>query len=203
MTVAAQSPPDMTAAPRAAGSRGGPEAVFRAVANPATYAALRGYLVRQCRDTHLAEDLVQDVMVRAIEHARDFRGDGSVDGWLKAIARTTFLMAVRDRRESPAHEVDEEEPSAEDQAMERMSRSEAVQALGSLPEPDRELIDLYYGFGFSLHRIATLMATTECAVKCRLYRLRRRVAASAPVAQLRPERPATGATRGWLAETVG
>jgi RNA polymerase sigma-70 factor (ECF subfamily) len=172
--------------PIAVGGHGRAEDVFRAVADPATYAALRGYLIRQCRDVHLAEDLVQDAMVRAIEHAHDFRGDGSVDGWLKAIARTTFLMAVRARRESPVQEVDEEVPSAEEEAIDRLSRNEAVQALGSLPEPDRELVDLYYGFGFSLTRIAAILSTTECAVKCRLYRLRRRVATSATVALLRP-----------------
>jgi RNA polymerase sigma-70 factor, ECF subfamily len=154
-----------------------------AAANPAVYQSLQRYAVSLCRDSHFADDLVQDVIVRAIERARDFRGDGSVEGWLKAIARTTFLMAIRSKRESPGCEIDGEVPSAEDEALDRLSRAEAERTVaGSLTQSDRLLVDLYYGLGLTTARIAAMTSTTECAVKCRLYRLRRRVALSPALA---------------------
>lgn len=153
-----------------------------ATANPAVYRSVQRYVLTMCRDSHFADDLVQDVMVRAIERARDFRGDGSVEGWLKAIARTTFLMAIRGKRESPGCEIDGEVPSAEDEALERLSRVEAKQTVAaSLSPSDRLLVDLFYGLGLTTGMIAAMTSSTESAVKCRLYRLRRRVALSPPL----------------------
>jgi RNA polymerase sigma-70 factor (ECF subfamily) len=173
---------------RRTGSAGLESVVHRAVADPEVYSSILRYLGSLCRDVHFAEDLAQDAVVRAIERARDFRGEGSVDGWLKAIARTTFLMAIRAKRESPGCEVDNEVPSAEDMALEKLDRDDAKEAVRGLSPPDRRLVDLYYGLGLSISCIAAQMSTTECAVKCRLYRLRLRLAASPPVSALAEQR---------------
>ncbi len=175
-------------APRQTSSAGLENVVHRAVADPEVYSSIQRYLGSLCRDSHFAEDLAQDAVVRAIERARDFRGEGSVDGWLKAIARTTFLMAIRAKRESPGCEVDDMVPSAEDVALEKLDRDDAKEVVRGLSQPDRQLVDLYYGLGLSISRIAALMSTTECAVKCRLYRLRLRVAALSPVSALAEQR---------------
>jgi RNA polymerase sigma-70 factor, ECF subfamily len=180
--------PDATAGEARWGSRRSdqwPESAVRdATANPLVYRKLHRYVQSMCRDPHFADDLVQDAIVRAIEHARDFRGDGSVDGWLKAIARTTFLMAIRARRELTGYEAGGNVPSAEEEALEGLGRGEAKQALEhALSEPDRQLVDLYYGLELPISKIAALTRTTEGAVKCRLYRLRRRVAESTSLAE--------------------
>jgi RNA polymerase sigma-70 factor, ECF subfamily len=171
--VSAQSP-NRPCIPRS----GSPERIVRdAAANPAVYRSLYRYTASLCKDSHFAEDLVQDVIVRAIERASAFRGEGSVEGWLKAIARTTFLMAVRAKRETPGEVVDSQAPSAEDEAIDELARQEAKRIFsGTLPDKDAQLVDLYYGRELSTEAIAKLIDTTECAVKCRLYRLRRRAA---------------------------
>jgi RNA polymerase sigma factor (sigma-70 family) len=118
--------------------------------------------------------------VRAIERARQFNGNGSVDGWLKAILRTTFLMAVRAKREWPGTVHDSEVPSAEEEALDNVRRAAARAYLARLlSDRDTLLVDLYYGQGLSVRSIARLLDSTECAVKCHLYRLRRRIAAQA------------------------
>src|SRR5439155_5446344 len=150
-----------------------------AAANPAVYRSLYRYTASLCKDPHFAEDLVQDAIVRAIERANAFRGEGSVEGWLKAIARTTFLMAIRARRETPGEVVDSQAPSAEDEALDELAGEEAKQLFaGAFAEKDAQLVELYYGREMSTEAIATLTDTTECAIKCRLYRLRRRAALS-------------------------
>jgi RNA polymerase sigma-70 factor, ECF subfamily len=171
----------------AAGAEGMPlerrkRLVQEAVTDRTVYRSLQRYLFSLCRDSHFADDLAQDAVLRAIERARDFRGDGSPERWLKAIARTTFLMAIRARREVPGCEPDEAVPSAEDEALDRLSRQETKRLVDqTVTGEDRVLIDLYYGLGLTTGTIASMTSTTECAVKCRLYRLRRRVACAPPL----------------------
>lgn len=176
------------AIPRQAGgghddSTGGPgrhsQDVLRATARSDVYQSLLRYSCSLCRDRHLAEDLVQDVIVRAIEQAHQFQGNGTVEGWLKSILRTTFLMAVRAKREWPAPVRDSEVMSAEEEAIEHLSRIALRESLSRvLTDQDRLIVDLYYGQGLSMRSIARLIGSTECAVKCHLYRMRRRLVAS-------------------------
>ncbi len=153
--------------------------VLRATASADVYQSLLRYSCSLCRDQHLAEDLVQDVIVRAIEQSHQFQGTGTVEGWLKSILRTTFLMAVRSKREWPAPVRDSEVLSAEEEAIEHLSRIALRESLSRvLTDQDRLVVDLYYGQGLSMRSIARLIGSTECAVKCHLYRMRRRLAAS-------------------------
>jgi RNA polymerase sigma-70 factor (ECF subfamily) len=173
------SAPDPTSPPP---ERGSPDqAVLRAACSAEVHESLLRYARSLCRDHYLAEDLVQDVLVRAIERADQFHGSGSVDGWLKAILRTTFLMVVRAKREWPGAVRDSETPSAEEEALDNIERDLVRRCLSRLlSDRDQLLIDLYYGQGLNVRSIARLLGSTECAVKCHLYRLRRRIAAQSP-----------------------
>ena len=46
---------------------------------------------------HDAEDLAQDVFIRAYRHLHQFRGDGSAYGWLHRITVNTFLNSKRSK----------------------------------------------------------------------------------------------------------
>lgn len=56
---------------------------------------LYGYALSLCRDHDLAEDLVQDTLVRAIEHGDDFRGGSSLRTWLHRILHNRYVDDVR------------------------------------------------------------------------------------------------------------
>lgn len=46
-----------------------------------------------CRDAERARDAVQDALLAATEHLDDFRGDGSLEGWLvRMVARACYRM---------------------------------------------------------------------------------------------------------------
>ncbi len=56
---------------------------------------LYGYALSLTRDHDLAEDLVQDTMVKALEHGESFRGDSSVQTWLHRILHHRYVDLVR------------------------------------------------------------------------------------------------------------
>lgn len=71
-------------------------------------AALRGYVNRLLHDPHLAEDVVQDTMVRAWQHADRFApGHGSAWGWLATVARNIAVDRIRARRIRPLEMVED------------------------------------------------------------------------------------------------
>lgn len=61
--------------------------------------ALYGYALRLTHDRALADDLVQDTMVRALRYEHSFRPGANVGSWLRTILRNVFVDGWhRDRR---------------------------------------------------------------------------------------------------------
>jgi len=68
---------------------------------PEALAAIRTDMLRfatmQLRDSHLAEDLVQDTMITALSKAEQFGGRSSVKTWVFAILRNNVIDAIKQR----------------------------------------------------------------------------------------------------------
>ena len=61
--------------------------------------AVRGLLRRLCAgDDATADDLAQEVFLKAYRHLHRFRGDARLSSWLYRIAYTTFISHARARR---------------------------------------------------------------------------------------------------------
>jgi RNA polymerase sigma-70 factor, ECF subfamily len=60
--------------------------------------ALRAYLRRQVRDSAVAEDLLQEIFVKALTTLRSRQRPANLTGWLYAVARTTIIDHYRSRR---------------------------------------------------------------------------------------------------------
>ena len=103
------------------------------------------YLFSLCRNEHLAQDLLQDVMLKAVTGFDKFRGDSSVKTWLFTIAKNLYLNHVKraDNRNLP---IEEEVLRSEDNLEERiMDQSQALhihRLVHSLDDPYREVFTL-------------------------------------------------------------
>src|SRR5438105_5401642 len=66
----------------------------------------RTYLLRvamlQLRDAHLAEDIVQDTMVAALQGEAGFAGKSSLKTWLTGILKHKIVDAIRNKTRGPA-----------------------------------------------------------------------------------------------------
>lgn len=127
-----------------------------------------GYLLRVTGDRAVAEDLAQEVFLRAFRHAPGFRGDSSVRTWLFAIARN--VLASHYRRHDAKLVVDDnpDQPLTVDPA----ARLGIEETLLSLPVSSREALVLCDLLGFDPTEAAELVGITPNAFRVRLHRAR-------------------------------
>ena len=59
-----------------------------------------GYLLSLTRDPSLAEDLLSETFLKAIQSLPKFRGDSTSKTWLLGIARNVWLQELRRRRKT-------------------------------------------------------------------------------------------------------
>ena len=129
---------------------------------------------RLTNDRHLAEDIAQEVLVRALR--RDVGDEGSLAAWLYVVARNLALNACRSRRRRRvAGTVREAHVSAagSDPSASLAGRelSDAVRsAIADLPEPQRAALVLVKYEGLGPDRIAEILGCTRDAVKMRVSR---------------------------------
>ncbi|MFB9328916.1 sigma-70 family RNA polymerase sigma factor [Paenibacillus aurantiacus] len=132
-------------------------------------------------DAYLAEDISQEVFLRAYRSWSAFRGDSAVKTWLTTITVNVChdKMGVRMFTEQPT------EPgklelgrtiSVEEEALERLKKSEVLQHVLRLPLPYQEALYLYYYADLSTREIAEATNTPEGTVRNRLHRAREMLA---------------------------
>lgn len=123
-----------------------------------------------------AEDVTQEAFVAAYRSIRQYRGDGSLRGWLLRIATRIALRRLSQRRE--AADLDAVgEPILADRSTEparavlAAERQRAVRAaIGDLPDPYREVVALRFLADLSLAEVAETTGRPLNTVKTHLRR---------------------------------
>jgi RNA polymerase sigma-70 factor (ECF subfamily) len=135
-----------------------------------------------CGDAQLAEDAVQDALVRVLRHISSFDPERPLGPWLKRLVHN----ACRDQLARHSRHEDRETPTAElpatgrapstDRALDldRASRL-AVAAFERLTPRQREILDRVDLQGHSPHEVAEALEITAGAVRNQLFAARRAV----------------------------
>ena len=136
---------------------------------------LRGYLLSQCRDPALADDLLQDCFLQMHRSRRTYEPGRPVTPWVFAIARHVFLM----KRRSLGRRLRFEERLAADAATSDVPRDdlktlvekdELQRALDRVPADQREALLLHHVQGWSFAEIAARLGIRVNAAKTRAFR---------------------------------
>ena len=131
--------------------------------------------LRMSGSVSMAEDLTQDVFVRAFDRMHQFRGDSGLGTWLHRVAISVILNAVRKQQVTSAREIPLEvtEPAASNSgAIELDVRDRVRAAVASLPGDLRVVVLLYDVEGYTHNEIADMMGITAGACRMRLLRAR-------------------------------
>lgn len=74
--------------------------------------ALLAYARQLTKNHHLAEDVLQEVLIRAWQHREDLLGrPGSVRGWLLTVTRNVIIDHERARRRRPVEPLHDDHPA--------------------------------------------------------------------------------------------
>lgn len=135
---------------------------------------------RHCRTFDEAEDAVQDALTTVASDGRQFRGEGSLDGWLVRIVANACRRLSRGQKNNPAiHDdlvvLDDRAPSPETETARQEIRDLLDVALLELDPHDRVILLLSEVEEWTAPEIAEEVGLSAGAVRTRLTRLRARL----------------------------
>ena len=116
-------------------------------------------------------DAIQESIVKAFSKLDTLKKDAYAKTWLMRILLNECYSVMRKEKRV----VSLEDYRQEEKAEEQKDYSDLYEAIYRLPEEMRLSVTLYYLEGYSVREIATMMKTTESAVKNRLARARQRL----------------------------
>jgi len=140
---------------------------------------------RMLGDPDEAEDAAQETFLRAYTKLATYQPQRKFVNWLLSIASHYCIDRLRRRSRAPQVSLDDALPPQwlasgapqPDQAVSQKEERERIrQTLDMLSPPYRAAVVLRYWYGLSYREIATIMDTTESAIKSRLHRARRMLA---------------------------
>jgi len=140
--------------------------------------------LRYVRNREDAEEIAQDVFVKAYRSLADFKGNAKFSTWLYTIAvntTKTFLRKVKPPVDSLDHvqiseTVDKQHSGNGADLTEQRSMQLLInQAIGLLGPDDAIVITLFYKAEQSIEETGLIMGLTPNAVKVRLHRARLRL----------------------------
>ena len=144
------------------------ETLFRAFEGP-VYNLAR----RICRTTEDAEDVVQETFFEVCRSIRNYRGDGSIWGWIRSITASKALMRLRRNKYRDTDELDDQvTPMRREDTALRMDLEAALERLG---ETSRAVVWLHDVEGYTHEEIAGMMGKTVSFSKSQLARAHARL----------------------------
>jgi RNA polymerase sigma-70 factor (ECF subfamily) len=128
------------------------------------------------RDVHLAEDVFQEVMVKALDEGELFTNEAHLLSWARAVGRNAGLNLLRKSGrvsvglpESLLNTLEQESEAEGSSAREAALRD----CLDGLPAQSRELLELRYFHGLSCAEVAARAGPARDVIYQRLSRLHR------------------------------
>jgi RNA polymerase sigma-70 factor (ECF subfamily) len=131
-----------------------------------------------------AEEISQDIFVKAYRSLADFRGESKFSTWLYTIVRTSCITFLRKKKlditsiddERTFLQLESRESAFRANTIEQRSRHAMVnEAIRMLSPDDAQLLSLFYKGEQSLEEIGKIVGLDPNTVKVKLHRARHRL----------------------------
>jgi RNA polymerase sigma-70 factor (ECF subfamily) len=135
------------------------------------------------KDRAIAEDITQEVFMKAYQAFDSFRGESSVKTWLYRIAMNESKKYLRSwsfrqifstlgqMRDEYMERVSY--PDVESTVISNMNKEDIAEAVMSLSPSYRQIITLYYYEDLSIKEVAQVLGISEAVVRAKLHRARK------------------------------
>ena len=140
--------------------------------------------LRYTQNREDAEEVAQDIFVKAYRSLADFRGDSKFSTWLYTIVSTSSITFLR-KKKLETHSLDNEHvfdlADSQDsgfsanQVEQKSKLAMVTEAIQLLSADDAKLITLFYKAEQSLDEIGQIIGLDPNTVKVRLHRARHRL----------------------------
>ncbi len=140
--------------------------------------------LRMVKNREDAEEVAQDVFIKAYKYLADFRGASKFTTWLYTIVNNTCISFLRKKKidirsldnEQVFEKADHADTGMRADQVEQKSRSAMVtKAIAMLGPDDAQVITLFYKGEQTLEEIAQVLGIETNTVKVRLHRARIRL----------------------------
>jgi RNA polymerase sigma-70 factor (ECF subfamily) len=123
---------------------------------------------RICRTAEDAEDVLQETFFELCRSIGQYRGEGSLWGWIRTVASSKALMRLRRTKYRDTDELEDEvSPTRREDTLLRMDLEAALERL---PEMSRAVVWLHDVEGYTHEEIAEMMGKTVSFSKSQLAR---------------------------------
>lgn len=134
-------------------------------------------LYRLCGDAALAEDLSQDVWIRAFTKIGQFRGESPFASWVARLARNRFIDHLRASKQTVSFDdVSEAAPALRSAPVNVVDQIALQDCLEKLPPGYRTVLVMYLMNGLSHDEIASELGVTAVTCRTQLFKARARMA---------------------------
>lgn len=137
---------------------------------------LRRYMYYKTGNLERAEDLAAEALTRGIENIDNFedRG-GTIGAWLFGIARNMLARELEAAGKADQVELDEQLPAErevqpEEQVLVKLTSENLYEALGRLPDEQRDVVLLRFMEGYNVDTVAGIMNKRPGAVRAMQFR---------------------------------
>jgi RNA polymerase sigma factor (sigma-70 family) len=134
-----------------------------------------GVCLRFARNTLEADDILQEGFIKVFTFLKDFRQDGSLEGWIRRTIVNTAINYYHSKenewKETSIDKADSYHSTTED-ILGKISTADLLYIIQELPEGYRMVFNLYVIEGYNHQEIAEMLNISENTSKSQLSRAR-------------------------------
>ena len=135
-----------------------------------------GVCKRYLKTREDAEDVLVESFFKVLTNIHQFKGTGSLEGWIRRIVVNEALMFLRRRHNfSMTVEINNIDAPAPAKAMTRLAEQEILKLLDELPTGYRTIFNLYVLEGYKHREIAEMLGISINTSKSQLILARKRL----------------------------
>ncbi|MBK5241723.1 RNA polymerase sigma factor SigY [Clostridium sp.] len=135
------------------------------------YNILKGYTVKMVGDPHLAQDIIQDTMLKAVLNINKFKPRAKFSTWLIKIATNVYRDYLR--KNKSVKQIEETDihigKQLEDTVILNFEYHEVMKIILKLPYEKREVFILKHYYGYKYEEISEILGCPIGTVRSRLH----------------------------------